>query len=428
MADSKLRLTRRSNEIKAVLKEVVPYSELVLWINSDEKRILFQGNLIRLDPQQDLVYFHVKNPPPELQHQIHVYAKFSAKSGVGKCLIYSFKDTTLVLQVSDELIVDEHRKYRRIQFRHDDEKKITLKTSEREIEFEVVNVSRSGIRMKARPADLIAVRAANPLILARLGETKVKIGARLVWNDESTLAIELERILSAEEFDAFAKTLRGPDPEPEKFYHDQEYFETVRSNMQEIITKLEKRPKLATAMKTLKLDRDGNYLKNHIDLLCYVSCSLGRMLGWVTQKTIDKLIMAAYLHDIRYFERPHLAKIKSLAEFNEIKATLSESDQKMFLEGPDYSRVMSQDESANSVDVERILIQQKERPDGSGFPAGVDFKQLYPLSCLFMVCHEFVDYVYSTPSWSFKDFTTKARLVYKGPYFIKILEAFDEIS
>ena len=45
-----------------------------------------------------------------------------------------------------------------------------------------------------------------------------------------------------------------------------------------------------------------------------------------------------------------------------------------------------------------------------------------------MVSHEFVDYVYSTPNWNFRDFTVKARTVFKGPYFIKILEIFDQLS
>ncbi|MBU6154269.1 MAG: hypothetical protein KGP28_08190, partial [Bdellovibrionales bacterium] len=150
--------------------------------------------------------------------------------------------------------------------------------------------------------------------------------------------------------------------------------------------------------------------------------------GWVTKKTLDKLILSAYLHDIRYFENPKLARIPGLPDFEAQKASLTPEECKIYLEGPIYSSLMARDSTEDSIDIERILMQQKERPDGTGFPEGLDFKQLYPLSCLFMVCHAFVDYVYETPEWSFRDFTKKARTMFKGPYFIKILEAFDELS
>ncbi len=82
----------------------------------------------------------------------------------------------------------------------------------------------------------------------------------------------------------------------------------------------------------------------------------------------------------------------------------------------------------NSIDVERILLQQKERPDGSEFPSGITFKQLFPLSCLFIISHEFVDYLYDHPDWSFRKFVETVKPHYKGPYFIKILQAIEELE
>ncbi|NDG86161.1 MAG: hypothetical protein EBX52_14120, partial [Proteobacteria bacterium] len=341
--------------------------------------------------------------------------------------ILALQGSLLSVQVADEMIVIERRKNRRIQFRVEDEKKLTLKTDASTREFPVLNASARGFRVRATPAQVIEARNTKALQMTALGTATLSAGCRLVWNDENSFALELERDLTPAELDYFIENPRRAGVDPDKFFVDQEYFETVRSNMEDTIRKLEKRPKLATAMKTLQLEREGNYLKTHIDLLCYVSCSIGRMLGWVTQKTIDKLILSAYLHDIRYFENPKLARIPSLAEFNAVKGTLTEEEQKIFLDGPAYSARIAKDEASDSLDVERILLQQKERPDGTGFPQGVDFKQLFPLSCLFMVSHEFVDYVYSTPNWSFREFTVKARAVFKGPYFIKILEVFDQL-
>ncbi len=428
MSDPHFRVTRKVKEIRAVLASVEPYSELTLWINPDDRRLVFQGNLIKIDQTQEMILLQLKSAPQEIREQSHVYLRFTEHSGVSKCKVISVQGSILALQISDEMIVIERRRNRRIQFRQEDEKKITLALGKTTQDFIVLNASLKGFRVLATPAQVIEGRTAKALHMSALGSVPIELECRFVWNDEKTLALELSRELSASEFDFFIENPRRAGVDPEKFFHDQDYFETVRSNMDDIIKKLEKRPKLATAMKTLQVNRDGNYLKTHIDLLCYVSCSIGRMLGWVTQKTLDKLILAAYLHDIRYFEHPKLARISSLADFHSLKGNLTEEEQKIFLEGPSYSARMAKDEASDSLDAERILIQQKERPDGTGFPEGVDFKHLYPLSCLFMVSHEFVDYVYSTPNWNFRDFTVKARTVFKGPYFIKILEIFDQLS
>ena len=428
MSDPHFRVTRKVKEIRAVLASIEPYSELTLWINPDDRRLVFQGNLIKIDQTQDTILLQIKNAPTEIQEQSHVYLRFTEHSGVSKCKVMSVQGPLLALQISDEMIVIERRRNRRIQFRQEDEKTITLNLGNTPQILTVLNASLSGFRVLATPVQVIEARNAKPIKMTALGTVSFNDDCRMVWNDERSLAIELSRELSPSEFDFFIENPRRAGVDPEKFFQDQDYFETVRSNMDEIIKKLEKRPKLATAMKTLQVNREGNYLKTHIDLLCYVSCSIGRMLGWVTQKTLDKLILAAYLHDLRYFENPKLARISSLAEFQSQIATLTEEEQKIFLEGPAYSARIAKDESSDSLDAERILIQQKERPDGTGFPEGIDFKHLYPLSCLFIVSHDFVDYVYSTPNWNFRDFTVKARALYKGPYFIKILEIFDQLS
>jgi hypothetical protein len=427
MADQKLRLTRKQIEIRTALGRIEPYAELTLWIHPDDRRILFSGNLVKADDAKGTLLLHLKSAPPELDSSLHVYVKFPGTSGVGKCRLLSRNATGMLLEVAEELVMEERRSFPRIHFRTDDEKTATLKAGSSEFSLPVLNASRSGLKFAATATELIPLRSA-PIELTSLGGLGMKKECSPVWNNENSFAIRLREPLGQAEFNEFARTSRSGRVEPEKFFSDQEYFQTVKSNMEDLIEKLEKRPKLATAMKTLKIDRQGNYLRTHVDLLCYVSCSIGRMLGWVTQKTIDKLILAAYLHDIRYFEHPHLARIKSLAEFEARKSELTPEEQLIFLEGPEYSALMAKDADPASVDVERILIQQKERSDGSGFPAKVDFKQLYPLSCLFMVCHEFVDYVYSTPDWKFRDFSAQARSTFKGPYFIKILEAFDDLN
>ncbi len=428
MSDSKLRLTRKLREIKAAIRSIPLQTELTLWIHPEEKRILFTGTLLRFDGDEDQITLRLKIVPAVLPDLDSVFVKFAGNSGVAKCRILSLNQNLLTLKTSDDMILEEKRMHRRVHFPRGDRKFITLEILGSPELFRVINVSRSGLKIEIDHESKIRIHASPSLPMKKFGELATNIECSLIRSDETSISLRLETEISESDFRSFIKTPVFDLVDPEKFFQDQEYLETVQSNMEETIARLEKLPKLQTAMKTLKVDRSGNYLRNHVDLLCYFSCSLGRILGWVTQKTLNKIILSAYLHDIRYFENPKLARIPGLPEFEDLKANLTPEECKIYLEGPIYSSLMARDSTEDSIDVERILMQQKERPDGSGFPEGLDFKQLYPLSCLFMVCHSFVDYVYDTPEWSFREFSKKARTVFKGPYFIKILEAFDELS
>jgi HD-GYP domain-containing protein (c-di-GMP phosphodiesterase class II) len=428
MSDPKLRLTRKIREIKAALRSIPLQTELTLWIHPDEKRVVFSGTLLRFDEEQEQLLLQLKIVPAALSTLDSVFVRFGGNSGVAKCRILSLNKNILTLKTSEEMILEEKRIHRRVHVPREDSKSATLEILGKLETFRVINISRSGFKLETDSEVKIRAHTAPSVFLRKLGDIPVNMECEIIRSDENTIAFRLVTDIPETDFLAYIKTPAFDRVDPEKFFQDQEYLETVQSNMQDTIERLEKLPKLQTAMKTLKVDRSGNYLRTHIDLLCYVSCSLGRILGWVTKKTLDKLILSAYLHDIRYFENPKLARIPDLSEFEKQKNTLTADECKIFLEGPIYSSLMARDSTEDSIDVERILLQQKERPDGSGFPEGLDFKQLYPLSCLFMVCHSFVDYVYETPDWSFRDFTKKAKTVFKGPYFIKILEAFDELS
>jgi len=426
--EPKLRITKRLQEIFRLLDGLPAHSELTLWINRADKRILFPGILSRVDRTQNLLFIELREGAPDLTGQEHCFVRLTPSEGVARCQVSVFHDRTLVLEISDELVLTERRRHRRIFFQSEDGKTAKVRIDRQILDLEIINVSRGGMRVRADAGQNALLKQAGSFEIGISGNHSLALPGRLVWTREGSAALAFETEIPEDFFKDFIRLPRSANIDPEKFFQDQEYFQTVRSNMDSIISKLEKRPKFATAMKTLKVDRNGNYLKTHIDLLCYVSCSIGRTLGWVTESTIDKLIYVSYLHDLRYFELPKLARIPSKAAFDSQKSSLTPDEQKIYLEGPSYSALMSKDDEMNSIDVERILLQQKERPDGSGFPSGITFKQLFPLSCLFIISHEFVDYIYETPDWSFRKFVDAVRPQFKGPYFIKILQAIEELE
>ena len=346
--EPKLRITKRLQEIFRLLDGLPAQSELSLWINRGDRRVLFPGVLTRVDRSQNLLFIELSEGAPDLTGQENCFIRLTPSEGVARCPISVFHDRTLVLEISDELVLTERRRHRRIFFQSEDGKKARIRTDGDTLELDVINASRGGLRLRVDSVQTSLLKKAGSFEMEAIGNQPLPIPGRLVWTRDGSAAIALEHEIPEEIFKDFIRLPRAANVDPEKFFQDQEYFQTVRSNMDSIISKLEKRPKFASAMKTLKVNRTGNYMKTHIDLLCYVSCSIGRTLGWVTESTIDKLIYVSYLHDLRYFDLPKLARIPSKAVFESQKDSLTEEEQKAYLEGPGYSALMSKDDEMKS--------------------------------------------------------------------------------
>lgn len=169
---------------------------------------------------------------------------------------------------------------------------------------------------------------------------------------------------------------------------------------------------------------DAHYIKQHILLLSQVMAGIGTKLGWVSQRSIDKLIYVAYLHDIRLGKYPHLARIPNKRIFEKKEDSLSEAERVAYLEAPSFAAEIARSDLEAYPDAIKILLQQKELPDGSGFPAGMQASGIAPLSAMFIVCHLFVDYVIDHPDWSPADFVRTYQRTYRGQYFQKVFEAF----
>jgi len=422
----KLRLTKNLLEVENAFQSVNGNTDIMLWFNADKDRALFMANLIKVDLEKHLIVLHLKDNVPFLEKQKQVYLKLFNDEGVSSCKINQIVDMLLVLEFPDEIVMSERRRRWRAQFNKNDQKQATLNFNGLDHEFEVMNASLSGlaIRLDGKMNGLLS--SSQELKLVKLnGTVLTDTNASVVIHPSGlSCGLHLKKEIPDEVFEQFIHVVRPLEVDPQRLYADREYRTVVRNNMKQVIAKLEKKPKFATGIKVLKIDREGtNYLKDHTELLCEVLCSVGKTLGWMTEGTIEKLIYVAYLHDIRFFKHPHLARIADFDEFKQKKSTLSVIEQQMFLEAPAYSVMIASEDESNSPDVEKILIQQHERPDGNGYPAGIRTMQLAPLSCLFILCHEFVDYVLAEPKWSFREFVVRERPIYKGTYFAKILQA-----
>lgn len=118
----------------------------------------------------------------------------------------------------------------------------------------------------------------------------------------------------------------------------------------------------------------------------YICDSILIYAGWTSELSRDKLILAAILQDIG-LNNDDMAKIYSLKDPN--FKMLSEFDQNEFKNHPTKAAQISTLFKGFS-DVDFILSEHHEHPNGEGFPAKTTSSSLTPISCIFIIASNFV--------------------------------------
>jgi response regulator RpfG family c-di-GMP phosphodiesterase len=163
--------------------------------------------------------------------------------------------------------------------------------------------------------------------------------------------------------------------------------EKVKESVESNLKSLAKKPNLEALLQ--RILRGGDYISERSLLVSHFAGQICMNTSWSSDETLQKLSMAALMHDIA-LEENRLAKISSLS-----KATqLSEEDKRLIKEHPGQAaKIISEGESVFT-DVESIIIQHHEKPDQSGFPRGLGSLSISPLSCIFIIASEFAYEVY----------------------------------
>jgi HD-GYP domain-containing protein (c-di-GMP phosphodiesterase class II) len=130
--------------------------------------------------------------------------------------------------------------------------------------------------------------------------------------------------------------------------------------------------------------------------------------------------MAALFHDIN-FKSPEHAQIETLAELNAARASLGELDYRYVLNHPLECAGFVRGIPEIPPDVDMIVLQHHERPDGSGFPAGLKAHQIAPLAAVMIVAHDILNSLTDEPAkFDLAKFLEKMDGEYQGIAFRKV--------
>ena len=204
----------------------------------------------------------------------------------------------------------------------------------------------------------------------------------------------------------------------------------LEQKVAKVLDSVKKNSKLKQLFAEMPIDRSANnYIMAHIGMLINISTGICMKMEWSTDKTLEKFVFAAYLHDMAISHRPELARVHgSLFEIELMQEKLSPADLKIVM---DHSTL-----AANKVgtipeippDVELIIRQHHELPKENGWPAKLSHAKITPLATVFIVAHDLTDYIIDNPKWELKDYMVKAKAKFKGPHFSKVLSALNEMA
>jgi HD-GYP domain-containing protein (c-di-GMP phosphodiesterase class II) len=444
MAKKKLRISTRYKEIFQVISNAQRSVDgNFIWRLVNDRRKTFPVKIVKVDGDGNRIELALHEYSSDIQTGHEVYLKLDSRDAAFKAEVIDRVGAKVILAFPDEVVVNENRSSLRSYFHPSDEKIVQMKRVRNQVSSLrdkvhnalVFDVSDSGLSvfvplavehfydLRSRiSVDMIGpYRLSAPIVGEVVFKMPVEIKGSLSREPGFKLGIQLDGKIPKAILDRFILKKQLFSITDEQVVRDEAFRRRVQIDIKDMKRTLSSKKHFKELFASLEVQRaDNQYLKQHIQLLCEVLTGLGSKLGWVTDKTMEKLIYVAYLHDIRLVQHPKVARIQTKKEFDLLKGQLTEAERKAYLEAPAYAAEMARQDSEAYPDAIKILLQQKELPDGSGYPQGLTATLLAPLSCLFILSHFFVDYVMNHSDWTTEDFVKTYRTRLKGPYFSKI--------
>lgn len=137
-----------------------------------------------------------------------------------------------------------------------------------------------------------------------------------------------------------------------------------------------------------KFIKGKNYLSDHSLAIPFVAAAVMEHIGEFGSKEFEKLSYAAFFHDV-FLDNEELAIVKDLDK----RAESYFGNRKIgeLRQHPAKAVELLSKIDGLPMDVDKIILQHHERPDGLGYPRGLDHKTIHPLAAVFIVIEDFVD-------------------------------------
>lgn len=167
-----------------------------------------------------------------------------------------------------------------------------------------------------------------------------------------------------------------------------------------------------------------SYLPSHSTMLIFIACGIAENMAWDSEGTQYKISLAAMLHDLTLTDE----EVVNVNELNQIAYTqrdalrnpnqINSEKLRKYLQHPEKASQIAAKFRDVPADVNTIIAQHHERPDGSGFPNRLTAPKISPLPTVFIVAEDLVDFIYENPDSTGIDqfFKTRGELYQSGVF------------
>lgn len=198
-----------------------------------------------------------------------------------------------------------------------------------------------------------------------------------------------------------------------------EVQELTKAQVKLTVDAMQHSQSLAEVLSLLQ-EKEDQYIATHSTICAFMACAIASQLQWGSEMTFQKLTLAAFLHDIP-LQSQELAAVGSLSELERVKSKFTPEEIRTYEDHPLLAADMARKMSEIPANVDIILAQHHERPDGSGFPRSLASNYIAPLSAVFIVAHDIADFVLSSgDDFKMASFLDQMRPRYSFGQFKKI--------
>ncbi len=166
----------------------------------------------------------------------------------------------------------------------------------------------------------------------------------------------------------------------------EETIKLTKSTLEASVSVAKRSPNIWGLLKKMK--QSGNYIYDHSLRLSYLCTAVCKFTDWNSDSTLYKLSLASLMHDMTLDDH-NIARIQSIND-PKLKEFNPEAVER-YKKHPIEAAEMVKANKDLPRDVHFIIMQHHERPDGTGFPLGMSKLRIAPLSCIFIICHEFLE-------------------------------------
>ncbi|MBT3235495.1 MAG: response regulator [Bdellovibrionales bacterium] len=173
-----------------------------------------------------------------------------------------------------------------------------------------------------------------------------------------------------------------------------EVFETVNVVVNSTIHQLRQNQQVSNLLELMT--RNKNYQYAHSLMISYISIAIAVRMSWNTDFTLEKLSMAAILHDV-VIEDEEIALLHDLSTPEEIEKSPWRTKE-LINKHPQQSYVMIERMRTIPADVGKIVQMHHEDGTPNGYPMKIQTHAIPPLAAIFIVAEEFTRNVFKQDS------------------------------